>query len=225
MVTKFCLVFTLLFGTATCGPVQQERALLVTRDSLDPEYDFIVAGAGTAGLTVADRLSENGTYSVLVVEYGYYDLSNSITATSGPPSRRTQGPEYYPTATRYYNITSQPLPGLYNRTMAVIAGCVVGGSSAVNGQFFGRGSAEDYDAWVWAAGKTHEAEFGREWGWENILPWFRKSVTFHPPTPEVAAEYEMTYSIEEAYGGSTPIHSSYPPFQWPAQRMHQLYHS
>lgn len=98
-----------------------------------------------------------------------------------------------------------------------MAGAVVGGSSAVNGMFFDRGSAEDYDSWVTVAGEW-ASDFEDEWGWENILPYFRKSVTFHPPSEEMAEEYGMTADAEAAYGGSTPIHSSYAPYQWGVQR-------
>ncbi|KAH8898109.1 alcohol oxidase [Thozetella sp. PMI_491] len=208
-----------LLGKARCSSSYVDHARIVAPSDLQSEYDFIIAGAGTAGLTVGDRLSERGVYSVLVVEYGYYDLSNSITAVAGPPARRSAGPEFYTAATRFYNITSEPIPELNNRTMNVAAGCVIGGDSAVNGMFFGRGSAEDYDAWVWSTGRARQAEYEKEWGWKNLLPWFKKSVVFHPPTPEVAAQYEMTYDVEAAYGGTTPIHASYPPFQWPAQKI------
>jgi choline dehydrogenase-like flavoprotein len=115
-----------------------------------------------------------------------------------------------------YNLTSVPQPGLGNTRKPLAAGSVVGGSSAVNGMFFMRGSAEDYDAWVWAAGEEHEEEFGSEWGWANLLPYFKKSVTFVPPSDQMVEEYNITYDVEEAYGGSTPIYSSYRPFHWPA---------
>lgn len=86
----------------------------------------------------------------------------------------------------------------------------------MNGMVFMRGSAEDYDAWVWAAGEEHEEKFAAEWGWDNLLPYFRKSVTFEPPTEKMVEEYNMTYDVEAAYGGTTPIWSSYRPFNWPA---------
>jgi choline dehydrogenase-like flavoprotein len=113
-----------------------------------------------------------------------------------------------------YNLTSVPQPGLGGLPKPLAAGSVVGGSSAVNGMFFMRGSAEDYDAWVWAAGDRNE-KFAAEWGWKNLLPFFKKSVTFVPPKKEVAEKYNITYDVKAAYGGTTPIYSSYRPFQWP----------
>lgn len=155
--------------------------------------------------------------TVLVVEYGYLDSSDDITRTGPGSSIVGINTSSYSSATRFYNISSQPMTALGDRRMGVACGCVVGGSSAVNGMVFDRGSAEDYDAWVWAAGEEHQDEYGKEWGWDNFLPSFRKSVTFHPPTDEMVEQYQMTYDMD-AWGGDTPIHASYPPFQWPAQR-------
>jgi choline dehydrogenase-like flavoprotein len=198
------------------------EATISRREDLLNEYDFIIVGAGTAGLTVGDRLSESGKFSVLVVEYGYNDTSSSIRSVANAytvladfPPDPDATPDEFPAATRMYNTTTVPLSALNNRTQVVPAGAVVGGSSAVNGMAFDRGSAEDYDAWVLAAGEEHREEYATEWGWENILPMFKKSVTFQPPTPFMVENYNMTSDVAAAYGGHTAIHSSYPPFQWP----------
>lgn len=209
------LALALLAHLASALPAHAAGATIVKRqDELLDEYDFIVVGAGTAGLTVGDRLSESGDYTVLVVEYGYVDESTSITRLT-VPDRNAGPPDEYTAASRLYNLTSVPQPGLAGLSKGLMAGAVVGGSSAVNGMFFMRGSAEDYDAWVWTAGEKHQEEFAKEWGWKNILPAFRKSVTFHPPTPEMVRDYGITYDVEAAYGGnSSGIHSSYRPYVW-----------
>jgi len=217
-----CLALTLASIGFACATVLPYRgATIATRDALLQTYDYIVVGAGTAGLTLADRLSESGKYSVLAVEYGYLDTGISITTSGGPfgtlgPPNQTFGREPYSAATRLYNLTSEPMPGLNNRQLNMQAGCIVGGSSAINGMVFGRGSAEDYDAWVLAAGQEHEKEYATEWGWGNLLPFFRKSTTFHEPSKEMVDEFGMTSDARAAYGGDTPIHSSFAPFQWPA---------
>lgn len=153
--------------------------------------------------------------TVLVLEYGYLDSSPAITTVGPPIGEQPEGHEI-PRATRYYNVTTVPQPGLNNRTRTVPAGCVVGGSSAVNGMIFDRGTAEDYDAWNLVAGEWRE-EYAEEWSWDNLLPYFKKSVTFHPPDERMQEEYGLTSNVEAAYGGDTPIHSSFAPFQWPAQ--------
>ncbi|KAF2629155.1 GMC oxidoreductase [Macroventuria anomochaeta] len=100
------------------------RSATVKRDveDLAKEYDYIVVGAGTAGTTVADRLTENYTKTVLMIEYGSLALDDSFV----PPWN-------VPASEFLYNITSVPQPNVNNRTFPVINGRVVGGVSAVNG--------------------------------------------------------------------------------------------
>jgi choline dehydrogenase-like flavoprotein len=62
--------------------------------------------------------------------------------------------------------TSVPQAGLDNRTSPLYTGVVVGGGTVVNGMFFARGSAGDYDAW--------ENLGNPGWGWEGLLPYFKK---------------------------------------------------
>lgn len=62
--------------------------------------------------------------------------------------------------------TSVPQAGLDNRTSLLYTGAVVGGGTVVNGMFFARGSAADYDAW--------EKLGNPGWGWRDLLPYFKK---------------------------------------------------
>lgn len=65
-----------------------------------------------------------------------------------------------------FNITSTPQRGLADRSFLIPAAAVVGGGTTINGMFFDRGSALDYDAWV---------ELGNPgWGWDDLLPYFKK---------------------------------------------------
>lgn len=152
---------------------------------------------------------------MLVVEYGYLDSSHSINAVH-PPDVQSGPPDEYSSASRMYNITSVPQAQINNRTETVAAGALVGGSSAVNGMIFDRGSAEDYDAWVWAAGAKDQRAYAAEWGWNNILPWFKKSARLDIPTPEMVKKYSVTYDAK-AYSEDGPIHASYEPYQFPKQ--------
>ncbi|RYO90990.1 hypothetical protein DL763_005161 [Monosporascus cannonballus] len=171
---------------------------------LRKSYDFIIAGAGTTGLTVADRLSAAfPDRSVLVVEYGDFDETpGTFDPPGGPPRAPTF--EYLPA-----------VPGINNRTALLWVGKTVGGSSAVNGQFFDRGSRHDYDEWQALASPS--SQNGIKWDWEGLLPYFKKkSVTFVEPTEEQVSDFGITWDFDAAYGGSTPIFSTWPPFQWPA---------
>ncbi|KAH8724730.1 choline dehydrogenase [Phaeosphaeriaceae sp. PMI808] len=163
-------------------------------------YDYVIVGGGTSGLTVANRLTEKGEYSVLVIEYGPLNNDSSILVPSDTLN-------YHPE--RFYNITSIPIPGLNNISNRILAGAIVGGGSAVNGMFFDRGSASDYDAW--------ETLGNPGWSFKDILPYFKKSVTFTAPTPDVANKYNYTWNTEAAYGGKGEIQVSFPPYQFPGQ--------
>lgn len=110
---------------------------------------------------------------------------------------------------RFYNITSLPNPELGNATSRVSVGAIVGGGSAVNGMFFDRGAASDYNGW--------ETLGNPGWSFKDLLPYFKKSVTFTPPSAEVAAKYKYSWDVESAYGGQGEIQVSFPPYQFPGQ--------
>ncbi|KAB5515483.1 hypothetical protein GE09DRAFT_1179452 [Coniochaeta sp. 2T2.1] len=147
-------------------------------------YDYVIIGGGTAGLTVGDRLSESGEYSVLVIEYGLLV------------------PEGFVQGQTTYNITSAPSPGLNNRNFSVDVGCIVGGSSAVNGKIFQRGTTRDYDIW----GELGGSNVNSSWTWNNILPYFRKGIQLTPPKPEIPKPFNLTYDAQ-FWGHNTSNHS------------------
>ncbi|KAF2464125.1 choline dehydrogenase [Lindgomyces ingoldianus] len=162
-------------------------------------YDYIIVGGGTSGLTVADRLTEDSTKTVLVVEFG--PIVDNDTSLVMPSKGGSGFPTQY-----MYNITSLPQTNLSGRTSSVPASAILGGGSAINAMFFDRGAAEDYNAWV---------QLGNHgWGWDDLLPYFKKAVNFTPPSRYMQQEFNVTYNLA-AYGGSGPVQLSYPDFQWP----------
>ena len=124
------------------------------------EYDFIVVGAGSAGCAVAARLSENGRYTVALLEAGGKDISPWIHIPIG--YFKTMGS---PTTDWCYY--TQPDPGLNGRAIAWPRGRVLGGSSSINGLLYVRGQKQDFDHWR-QLGNTG-------WGWEDVLPYFRRA--------------------------------------------------
>lgn len=114
---------------------------------------------------------------MLVIEYGYL--------VDGDDAILVPGLLNY---TRYvYNITSVPQRGLDNNTFTVPAGAVVGGGTAVNGMFFDRGSAPDYDAWV---------KLGNPgWGWKDLLPYFKKVISHSPLCTFLSSVERKIYSV------------------------------
>lgn len=94
--------------------------------------------------------------SVIVIEYGPLDNHDPAILVPG----LLDGTAYS------FNITSKPQRGLDNRAFSIPAAAVVGGGTAINGMFFDRGSALDYDAWVQLGNPN--------WGWNDLLPYFKK---------------------------------------------------
>lgn len=126
------------------------------------EYDFIVVGAGSAGCVLANRLTEDGRHSVLLIEAGGSDLSPWIWMPIG------YGKTFYRASVNWMYMT-EPNPELDGRPSYWPRGKVMGGSSAINAMVYVRGQPEDFEDW--------KAMGNPGWGWDDVLPWFRKMET------------------------------------------------
>ncbi|KAF8903214.1 hypothetical protein CPB85DRAFT_1438450 [Mucidula mucida] len=169
---------------------------------LKPAYDYIVVGGGQSGLVIANRLSEDSTKTVLVVEYGTFDDTPSQIEPSSATNYARRN---------LFNVTSVPQPAIGNKRCTVYAAAVVGGGSTINGMLFDRGAAEDYDNW--------EKLNNTGWGWDGLLPYFKKSTRFNTPTdPAIVAEYNQTWDAS-VYGTDGPIQVTFPPWVWPTSRI------
>lgn len=127
-------------------------------------YDFIVIGGGTAGNTVAARLSQQMPNStILVLEAG----------PSAPDEERIviPGLKGSTLGTKYdWNFTSIPQPQLNDRIITQSRGKVLGGTSAINLMIWDRGSAPEYDGWD---------QLGNPgWGWENMIAAMKHAENF-----------------------------------------------
>lgn len=125
-----------------------------------PTFDYIVVGAGSAGCVLANRLTTDGKYSVLLVEAGPKDSYPWIHIPIGY-AKTMFNPKYN------WCFYTEPDPGMNNRKVYWPRGKVLGGSSAINGLIFIRGQPQDYDRW--------ERLGNRGWGWKDVLPYFIKS--------------------------------------------------
>lgn len=123
-------------------------------------FDYIIVGAGSAGCVLANRLSEDASAKVLLLEAGGADWNPWIHVPVG----------YFKTmhnpATDWCYLTD-PDAGINGRRLQWPRGKVLGGSSSLNGLLYIRGQREDYDDWA-AAGNAG-------WDYESVLPYFKKS--------------------------------------------------
>lgn len=106
-----------------------------------------------------------------------------------------------------FNLTSTPQPTLKNRTYEIPVASAVGGGTVINGIFFDRAAAADYDAWEFLGASG--------WNFKNLLPYFRKSENFTPPSEGHAREFEIEWD-EGVHGRGGPIESSFPQYQFPS---------
>lgn len=126
-------------------------------------YDYVVVGSGTAGATLASRLTEDEACRVLVLESGGSDMRFWLRLPVGYFKSI-----YNPKVAHLYR--SEPEAGIGGRRMDCPRGRVLGGSSSINGLIFIRGQQEDFDDWA-SLGATG-------WGYRDVLPHFRNIETW-----------------------------------------------
>ena len=123
-------------------------------------FDFIIVGAGSAGCVLANRLTADGRYKVLLLEAGGEDRDLWIHIPLGYGRHFTN-----PKVNWLYQ--TEPEPECHGRNIIAPRGKVLGGSSSINGLLYIRGQAEDFDRW------RQRGNAG--WSYADVLPYFRKA--------------------------------------------------
>jgi choline dehydrogenase-like flavoprotein len=146
------------------------------------DYDFVIVGGGSAGATMAARLSEDANINVCLLEAGGKGTNILLRAPAGVVA-------VLPGYGKLFNwaFNTVPQPGLNGRRGYQPRGRALGGSSAINAMLYVRGHQADYDGWS-ALGCSG-------WSWQDCLPYFKKA--------------ENNENGEDAFhGGRGPLHVS-----------------
>ncbi len=122
-------------------------------------YDYVIVGAGSAGCVLANRLSEDPSTRVLLIEAGGKDRSPNIKIPAAFPNQFHTKLDW--------DFATEPEPHVDNRPQYIPRGKSLGGSSSMNAMLYVRGRPLDYEGWA--------AQGAPGWGYADVLPYFKKS--------------------------------------------------
>ncbi len=122
-------------------------------------HDYVIVGAGSAGCVLANRLTEDPSTRVLLIEAGGKDRSPNIKIPAAFPNQFHTGLDW--------DYWTEPEPAVNGRSLYIPRGKSLGGSSSMNAMLYVRGRPLDYDLW--------REQGAPGWGWDDVLPYFLRS--------------------------------------------------
>ncbi|KAA1467680.1 alcohol oxidase [Dentipellis sp. KUC8613] len=153
-------------------------------------FDYIIIGGGTAGMTMAARLSEDPNISVLVVEAGGDDRMDPFVS------------DVYKFTAAYGTPMDWGWATDQNRT--IHGGRTLGGGSAINGATWTRGMKEQYDSWSKFL-EPSESDLG--WNWDGLFPYMKKAEGFTRPNENQRSI--GANDVPEYHGFTGPVQSTF----------------
>ncbi|KAL7957965.1 hypothetical protein V8C34DRAFT_284383 [Trichoderma compactum] len=159
-------------------------------------FDYIIVGAGTSGLLLANRLTEDASFNVAVIDPGA-DERNNINVVNPLSWLALSGTSVD------WNYSTVPQDYIGDRVLSYDAGKGIGGTSLINGMTYIRGDRAQFDAW-------EGLNPGSGWNWDTMIQYYKKAERFFPPSSwqeAVGALYEGEYhgSSGEIDVGFSPV--------------------
>ena len=176
---------------------------------LGGSYDYVVVGGGTAGLAIARRLAEGNTVAV-VEAGGFYEFDNSnLTQIPADASYYLGKNPVYRNPLLDWGQMTTPQPGFNGISALYPSGHTLGGGSTRNFMWYQRGSTGSYQRWA-------DAVDDQSYTFDNLLPFFKKSVNLTAPSPLRYSNSTPQYNPDDFQQGGGPLSVSWPNFASPS---------
>ncbi|XP_062603388.1 glucose dehydrogenase [FAD, quinone]-like [Saccostrea cucullata] len=176
----------------------RNKVLLENEAPLNETYDFIIVGAGSAGCVLANRLSADPRFSVLLIEAGGSEENNEMIRIpfAALDLQNTEVDWAFRTTPQ-----TKACLGMKDKRCAWPRGRVLGGSSSINGMMIVRGSHHDYDGWA------KDGCLG--WSYKDVLPYFIKSEDIQIQDKQKSAYHGTGGPLPVSDGTVTPLSDVY----------------